>query len=59
LGLTLHDLYIQSISVPEVQGMIDIRSGMNAMGNLDQYMKLKVANSIDDAKKIMEMQVLD
>jgi membrane protease subunit (stomatin/prohibitin family) len=52
LGLTLHDLYIQSISVPEeVQGMIDIRSGVNAMGNLDQYMKLKVANSIDDAAK--------
>jgi membrane protease subunit (stomatin/prohibitin family) len=52
LGLTLHDLYIQSISVPEeVQGMIDTRSGMNAMGNLDQYMKLKVANSLGDAAK--------
>ena len=52
LGLTLHDLYIQSISVPEeVQGMIDTKSGMNAMGNLDQYMKLKVANSLGDAAK--------
>lgn len=52
LGLTLHDLYIQSISVPEeVQGMIDTRSGMNAVGNLDQYMKLKVANSLGDAAK--------
>lgn len=50
LGLTLHDLYIQSISVPdEVQGMIDTRSGMNAVGNLDQYMKLKVANAIGDS----------
>ena len=50
LGLTLHDLYIQSISVPEeVQGMIDTRSGMNAVGNLDQYMKLKVADSLSDA----------
>jgi membrane protease subunit (stomatin/prohibitin family) len=50
LGLTLHDLYIQSISVPEeVQGMIDTRSGMNALGNLDQYMKLKVANAIGDS----------
>jgi hypothetical protein len=29
--------------------MIDIRSG--GMENLDQYMKLKVANSIDAAKK--------
>jgi len=52
LGLTLHDLYIQSISVPEeVQAMIDTRSGMNAMGNLDQYMKLKVADSLSDAAK--------
>lgn len=52
LGLTLHDLYIQSISVPEeVQGMIDTRSVMNAVGNLDQYMKLKVADSLGDAAK--------
>ena len=52
LGLTLHDLYIQSISVPdEVQGMIDTKSGMNAVGNLDQYMKLKVADSLGDAAK--------
>lgn len=50
LGLILHDLYIQSISVPEeVQEMIDTRSGMNAVGNLDQYMKLKVADSLSDA----------
>lgn len=52
LGLTLHDLYIQSISVPEeVQVMIDTKSGMNAVGNLDQYMKLKVADSLGDAAK--------
>ncbi len=52
LGITLHDLYIQSISVPEeVQVMIDTRSGMNAVGNLDQYMKLKVADSLGDAAK--------
>ena len=52
LGLTLHDLYIQSISVPEeVQKMIDTKSGMNAVGNLDQYMKLKIANSLADAAK--------
>ena len=52
LGLTLHDLYIQSISVPEeVQVMIDTRSGMNAVGNLDQYMKLKVADSLSDAAR--------
>jgi len=52
LGLKLHDFYIQSISLPdEVQKMIDTRTGMNAMGNLDQYMKLKIADSIRDAAK--------
>ena len=52
LGLALHDFYIQSISLPDdVQKMIDTRSGMNAMGNLDQYMKLKIADSLGDAAK--------
>ncbi len=47
LGLKLHDMYIHSISVPEdVQKMIDTKSGMNAIGNLDQYMKLKIADSL-------------
>lgn len=47
LGLKLHDMYIHSISVPEeVQKMIDTKSGMNAVGNLDQYMKLKIADSL-------------
>lgn len=50
LGLQIHDFYIQSISVPdEVQQMIDTRSGMGALGNLDQYMKFKVANAIGDS----------
>ena len=50
LGLQIHDFYIQSISVPdEVQQMIDTRSGMIALGNLDQYMKFKVANAIGDS----------
>ena len=52
LGLKMHDFYIQSISLPdEVQKMIDTRTGMNAMGNLDQYMKLKIADSLGDAAK--------
>lgn len=52
LGLKMHDFYIQSISLPdEVQKMIDTRTGMNAMGNLDQYMKLKIADSLSDAAK--------
>jgi membrane protease subunit (stomatin/prohibitin family) len=50
LGLKLHDIYIHSISVPEeVQKMIDTKSGMNAVGNLDQYMKLKIADSLGKA----------
>jgi len=50
LGLSIHDLYIQSISVPdEVQKIIDTKSGMGVLGNLDQYMKYKVANAIGDA----------
>lgn len=50
LGLAIHDLYIQSISVPdEVQKIIDTKSGMGVLGNLDQYMKYKVANAIGDA----------
>jgi membrane protease subunit (stomatin/prohibitin family) len=49
LGLKIHDFYIQSISVPEVvQKLIDTRSGMGALGNLDQYMKFQVANAIGD-----------
>jgi membrane protease subunit (stomatin/prohibitin family) len=52
IGLKLHDFYIQSISLPdEVQKMIDTRTGMNAMGNLDQYLKLKIADSLGDAAK--------
>lgn len=47
LGLQLHDFYIQSISVPEdVQKMIDTRSGIGVVGNLDDLMKYRVANSI-------------
>lgn len=50
LGLSLHDFYIQSISLPdEVQKMIDTKTGMNALGNLDQYMKFKIADSLGDA----------
>jgi len=52
LGLKLHDMYVHSISVPEeVQKMIDTKSGMNAVGNLDQYMKLKIADSLGNGTK--------
>ena len=52
LGLSLQDFYIHSISLPdEVQKMIDTKSGMNAIGNLDQYMKFKIADSLEEAAK--------
>lgn len=52
LGLLLHDFYIHSISLPEeVQKMIDTKTGMNALGNLDQYMKFKIADSFGDVAK--------
>lgn len=52
LGLQLYDFYIHSISIPdEVQKKIDAKTGINAVGNLDQYMKLKIADSLADAAK--------
>lgn len=49
LGLSLHDFYINSISVPdEVQKIIDQRSGMSAIGNMDEFMKYKVALSLEN-----------
>jgi membrane protease subunit (stomatin/prohibitin family) len=52
LGLLMHDLFVQAISLPdEVQQKIDTKSGMNVLGNLDQYMKLKIADSLGDAAK--------
>jgi len=52
LGLTIHDLFVQAISLPEeVQQKIDTKSGMNVLGNLDQYMKLKIADSLEEASK--------
>ena len=50
LGLILHDFHINSISVPpEVQEMIDQRSGMSAIGDMDEFMKYKVAMSLEKA----------
>ena len=43
LGLELHDFLINSVSVPpEVQKMIDTRSGMSAVGNMDDFMKFQM-----------------
>jgi membrane protease subunit (stomatin/prohibitin family) len=52
LGLKIHDYLINSISVPpEVQEMIDARSGMAAIGNMDEFVKYKAAISLQDAAK--------
>ena len=47
-GITLYDFYISSITPPEsVQRMIDERSGMGAIKDLDQFLKYKLAKSLD------------
>ncbi len=50
LGLELHDFLINSVSVPpEVQKMIDTRSGMSAVGNMDDFMKFQMGQSMEKA----------
>jgi membrane protease subunit (stomatin/prohibitin family) len=49
-GIELVDLYLGAITPPEeVQKVIDERSGMAAVGNLDAYMKFKAAKAMGDA----------
>jgi membrane protease subunit (stomatin/prohibitin family) len=46
-GLELVDFYISSITPPdEVSKMIDQRSGMEAVGDLDKFMKFEMAKGI-------------
>lgn len=47
LGLELSDMYIASITPPdEVSALIDQRSGMEAVGDLDKFMKFQMAQGI-------------
>ena len=49
-GLELIDCFINAITPPaEVQRMIDERSSMAAVGNLDDFMKFKAAKALGDA----------
>ena len=49
-GMELVDFFINRITPPEdVQRMIDERSGMGAVGNLDQFLKFKAAKAMGDA----------
>ena len=51
-GLELVDLFINSITPPdEVQKMIDERSGMQAVGDLDAFLKFKAGKALGDAAK--------
>ncbi|MBC7239179.1 MAG: SPFH domain-containing protein, partial [Chloroflexi bacterium] len=46
-GLEIVDFFINAITPPEeVQRMIDARSGMGAIGNLDAYLKFQIAQSL-------------
>ncbi|MCP4567041.1 MAG: SPFH domain-containing protein [FCB group bacterium] len=46
-GLSLVDFYISSITPPdEVSKMIDQRSGMEAVGNLDKFLKFEMAKGL-------------
>ena len=49
-GMELADFFINSITPPpEVQKMIDERSGLQAVGNLDSFFKFKAAKAMGDA----------
>lgn len=49
-GMRLGDLYISRITPPEeVQKMIDERAGMEAVGDLDRFVKFKAVQALGDA----------
>lgn len=49
-GIELVDLYVGAITAPEeVQKLIDERSGMGAIGDMNAYLKFKTARAIGDA----------
>ena len=49
-GIELVDLFLGAITPPEeVQKLIDERTGMGAVGNLDAYLKFKAARAMGDA----------
>jgi membrane protease subunit (stomatin/prohibitin family) len=49
-GMQMADFYINRITPPEeVQKMIDEKSGMSAVGDLDSFLKFKAAKALGDA----------
>lgn len=52
LGLSVSSFYIENLSLPEeVEKMLDKKTSMGIMGNLDEYAKFQMADSIDDFAK--------
>lgn len=50
LGLFLFEFFVNSVSIPpSVQELVDARSSMAAVGNLDKFMKYKAALSLEKA----------
>jgi len=51
-GLDLLDLFINSITPPdEVQKILDEKSSMQALGNLDAFLKFKAAKALEEASR--------
>ncbi len=49
-GLQITDFYINAITPPpEVQAVIDEKTGMGALGNLDEYYRFKAAKAMEKA----------
>jgi membrane protease subunit (stomatin/prohibitin family) len=52
MGLSLVAFYIENVSLPpEVEQMLDKRTSMGVLGNLNDYTKLQAANALGDAAR--------
>ncbi len=52
MGISLTQFFVENVSLPpEVEAMLDKRSSMSVLGNLDQYAKFQSAEAIRDAAK--------
>ncbi|MSR55612.1 MAG: SPFH domain-containing protein [Gemmataceae bacterium] len=50
MGLTITQFFVENISLPpEVEKMLDKRSSMAVLGNMDQFTRFQTANAIGDA----------
>lgn len=51
-GIELIDFFVDSITPPDaVQQMIDAKSGMGAVGDMDRFLKFRAAQAMGDAAK--------